>query len=126
MNWYNLVFYHIFKRYYKDGKYKNDIPWLTVSVIMGMSSFLYVLNGLILSNYFVNKNILILNKNPIIILAFVFVIINFLWFTKNKRYLSIYDYYKTSKLDNRRTEILAWLYIIFGFAFVFITIFIIH
>ncbi len=52
MNWYNLVFYHIFKRYYKDGKYKNDIPSLTASVIVGVSSYFYIICGLILGYYF--------------------------------------------------------------------------
>jgi hypothetical protein len=116
MNWYNLVFYHIFKRYYNDGKYKNDIPWLTALVIISVSSSFYILSGLILIYYFfVNKNIPIINKYPIILLGFTFAVINYLWFANNKRYLNIYKHYNTNTA-NRRSEIFSWVFVILGFA----------
>jgi hypothetical protein len=119
MNWYNLVFYHVFIRYYKNGKYKNDIPWLTVSVLVGVCSYFYFLNAILLGYFFfISKTAPLLEnfRTAIIGGCFVFVIINYFWFTYKKRYLKIYEEYKTSNNSNRVTEILSWIYIIVGFA----------
>jgi glucan phosphoethanolaminetransferase (alkaline phosphatase superfamily) len=119
MNWYNLVFYHIFVRYYKNGKYKNDIPWLTVSVLVGVCSYFYFLNVILLGYFFfISKNAPLLEnfRTAIIGGGFVFVIINYFWFTYKKRYLKIFKEYKTSNNSNRVTEILSWIYLIVGFA----------
>lgn len=117
MNWYKLIFFHIFKRYYKNGEFRNDIPWLTASVIIGVSSSFYVLSLVVLTYYvFIDNNVPTLNKTHIIICGFVFAAINYLWFTYKKRYLKIYEEYRTSNKNNRVTEVLSWIYIIMGFA----------
>ena len=116
MNWYDLVFFHIFKRYYKNGRYKNDVPWLTASIILGVSSSFYILSGLLLSYYFfVSKEVPILNKYLILLLGFIFVILNFIWFTYNKRYKVIYEHCNTLADNSKKTEILSWIYIILGY-----------
>jgi len=127
MNLYKLIFFHIFKRYYKNGTFKNDIPWLTASVILGVSSSFYVISLLILSYYvFIDNDVPTLNKYPIIICGFVFVVINYLWFTYKKRYLKIHEEYQISNKSNKITEVLSWIYIIVGFASVPIVALIIH
>ncbi len=116
MNWYNLVFYHIFKRYYKDNKYKNDIPWLTATGIISVPTFFLLTSVFAIIYYlFVESNVPQIGST-FTIFGLAFTVINYLWFTYNKRYLSIYEHYKTSATNNRRTEILSWLYIILGFA----------
>lgn len=116
MNWYNLVFYHVFKRYYKDNKYKNDIPWLTATGIISVPTFFLLTSVFAIIYYlFVESNVPQIGST-FTIFGLAFTVINYLWFTYNKRYLSIYEHYKTSATNNRRTEILSWLYIILGFA----------
>jgi Ca2+/Na+ antiporter len=127
MNWYKLIFFHIFKRYYKDGKFTNDIPWLTASVIVGISSSFYLLSLVVLSYFFfIDHNVPPLNKYPILICGFAFAVVNYLWFTYKKRYLKIYEEYRTSNKNNKVTAVLSWIYIIVGFASVPIVALIIH
>jgi hypothetical protein len=117
MNWYKLIFFHIFKRYYKNGSFTNDIPWLTASVIVGLSSFFYVLGLLVLAYFFfIDHNVPKLKKYPLLISGFAFAITNYLWFTYKKRYLKIHAEYRTSNKNNKVTEVLAWIYVIVGFA----------
>lgn len=116
MNWYKLIFFHIYKRYYKDGQYSNDIPWLTVSVILGVSSFFYLLSlAVLIYSIFCDCEIQSLNKNPIIILGFVLVGVNYLWFFNNRHYLKIYEKYRISENNNKFSELLSWLFVIMGF-----------
>lgn len=119
MNWYQVIFFHIFKLYYKDGKYTNDIPWLTASVIVGVSTSFYLLSLVVLCYFFfIGRDVPLLNKYPILICGFVFSVANYLWFTYKKRYLKIYDQYRTSNKNNNVTAVLSWTYIILGFALV--------
>jgi hypothetical protein len=125
MDWYNLVFYHVFKRYYKNGNYKNDIPWLTATGILSVSTFFFLTGIFVVFYYFfINKNIPQLN-NLYTIFGIIFTVLNCLWFTYKNRYLSIYKHYQALTTNNRKTEILSWLYIILGFASVpFVAIFV--
>ena len=116
MNWYKIIFYHLFKRYYKDGKYKNDIPWLTAAGILSVSTF-FLLTGFFTLIYylFVKKNVPQLDYK-FTLLGFLFTALNCFWFANKKHYLRIYEEYKTSKVNNTITEILSWLFVILGFA----------
>lgn len=119
MSWYKIIFFHVFRRYYKDGKFTNDIPWLTTSVIVGVSSSFYLLSLTVLFYFFfIDHDVPQLSKYPILICGFVFAVANCLWFTYKKRYLKIYQEYRISDKNNKVTAVLSWIYIIFGYALV--------
>lgn len=117
MSWYKVIFFHVFQRFYKNGKFTNDIPWLTASVIMGVSSSFYLLSLTVLFYFFFfDHNVPPLNKYLILICGFVFTFINYLWLTHQKRYLKIYEEYRTSDKNNKVTAMLSWAFIILGLA----------
>jgi hypothetical protein len=111
MTWYNLVFFHVFKRYYKNGRYKNDIPWLTASVIVGVSTMFYIFSFTYLTYFFVNGEMLELDKKSFLTLGISFVAINWLWFTGGNRYLMIFHSFKERYLRDKLTETLSWVYV---------------
>lgn len=116
MNWYKLLFFHIFKRYYKGGEYKSDILWLTAIVIVAVPSSFYLLTIVGCFYYFfINENIPTLNENAIIVYGFVFVSINCLWIIHNEQYLKIYNEYKLSSRNTKMIEIFSWVYVVVGF-----------
>lgn len=117
VTWYNLIFFHVFRRYYKNGRYRNDIPWLTASVIVGMSSLLYLLTAIVLIYYFANGEMPELDKRYALPIGVAFVALNCLWFIGDDRYLRIFDEFKESYLKDRFTEILSWFYIFAAYVF---------
>jgi len=113
MEWFNIIFFHIFKRYYKNGRYKNDIPWLTASGIIGVASSFYLFSFYLLGHLwvygFVPHKI---NKNIIIPLGFFVTFLIVAWFVGKKRYLSIYNKFKDQYSKDRLTETLSWIFVI--------------
>jgi len=51
----------------------------------------------------------------IIIYGFIFVIINYFYFTYDKHYIKIYNKFKISNKNNGTIELLSWAYVITGF-----------
>jgi hypothetical protein len=41
MEWYRLIFFHVFKVYYRDGDFRNDVPWFTATVLISASLWTY-------------------------------------------------------------------------------------
>jgi hypothetical protein len=120
------IFFHIFKRYYKSGQYRNDIPWLTATGIISVSTFLFMTGVCGLIYYFlISKNVPELT-NIYTVFGIVFTTINYLWFTYKKRYLKIYEEYRASNKNNRIIEVISWVYLVMGFASVPITALIIR
>lgn len=116
MNWYHLIFFHVFKRYYKDGKYTNDIPWLTATGIVSVpTGFLISTFYLLIYYFFIDRDVPKLD-NTFTLLGCAFVFLNYLWFIYQKRYLKIYEEYRESDKNNKVTAVLSWIYIILGFA----------
>ena len=116
MNLYNIIFFHIFKRYYNNGKYKNDIPWLTATGIISVSTFFLLSSMITLIYYFFNNKISLIINAEFSYYGLLFTLINCLWFASNKRYLKIYKDLKISKVNNRKLEILTWIYVFLGIA----------
>ena len=117
MSWYKIIFFHVFKRYYKDGKFTNDIPWLTASIIVSVSSSFYVFSLMDLFCFFlIDQNLPMVDGYSFHIIGFAFALANYLWFTHQRRYLKIYEEYRKSDKNNNVTAILSWIYIILGFA----------
>lgn len=116
MSWYKIIFFHVFKLYYKDGKYTKDIPWLTATGIVSVpTGFLISTLYWIFYYFFIDKEVPKLD-NTFTMLGCSFMFINYLWFTHQKRYLKIYEEYRTSDKNNKVTALLSWIYIILGFA----------
>jgi hypothetical protein len=116
MDWYKIIFFHVFNRYYKDGNYKNDIPWLTASVIIGVSTYFHLFSLFVLGYYFFTGHSLTLaSKYPNIICAFVFVSLNCYCFIYQNRYLKIYTKFRKSDKNKKIIALLSWMYIFLGF-----------
>lgn len=111
MAWYNLIFFHVFKRYYKNGRYKNDVPWLTASVIVGVSGVLYLFTISTITYLYVNGEMPDFDKKYFLLLGISFVVLNWLWFNGGERYLKIFDNFKERYLRDRLTEALSWAYV---------------
>ena len=123
MKWYNLIFFHVFKRYYKNGKFKNDIPWLTATGIVGMATFFYLVFIYILFYYFIfKKSPEAPNKLPFIISGFIVLVANCFWFIGNKRYLTIYEMYKEKYRNDKITEVLSWIFVVLAIPIFMITV----
>lgn len=116
MKKYNLIFFHIFKCYYKDGNYKNDIPWLTALVLVSVSVlFFFVAIGLSVSELIGFNFLKMMDRHLFILLGFVFVLINYAWFKVGDRYMNIFKKYRHSSYDTKKNAILSWIFVIGGF-----------
>ncbi|WP_162056336.1 hypothetical protein [Pontibacter pamirensis] len=119
MTWYNLIFFHVFKRYYKSGRFKNDIPWLTASGIVGMSSLLYLFTIAAFVYFFAKGEMPEVDKKYALPSGVAFLALNWFWFIGGNKYLEIFDNFKERYLRDKFTETLSWVYI-FGAYFLFI------
>ncbi|SFH34612.1 hypothetical protein [Pontibacter chinhatensis] len=121
VTWYNLIFFHVFKRYYKNGRHKNDIPWLTASGIVGVSSLLYLFIITALTYFLVNGEMPEFDGKYSLLFCTSFVALNWMWFTGGNRYLEIYNGFKDKYTEDKLTEALSWSYV-FGAYIVFIVV----
>ncbi|WP_418513990.1 hypothetical protein [Corallibacter sp.] len=113
----NILFFHVYNAYYKDGNYSNDIPHLTAYGIVGFS----------LSTLFTTTIMFILTLLNIKLIDYYFLVILvgtllllFYYFFYEKKYDTIYNLIKDSKWDNFRFKIASWLIVFLGFASVFV------
>lgn len=109
------IFYIIYNSYYKHGKYKNDIPPLTVFGIFCVSicsigilvDFAYHLMEDPL--YYRNKK----QNGGVGVWFLCSVLITYFTFYHNKRYKSIYEKFKDfPQYDNMRYKIIAFTFMI--------------
>ena len=112
MKIYDVIFFHVFKRYNKGGVYRDDIPWLTASSIMGVSCFLYFISFYDIVYFLIKGYIPEISKPIFLPIGLIIALANLFWFMFNKRYLVIYDAHKEKYGKDVFTEILAWLYVI--------------
>lgn len=114
MEWYSLIFFHIFKFYFKDGRFKNDVPWFTATALITVSFWLYLTSLIVLaSHHFAIDPLKMENKNLFICFAFLFFLANIYWFQSRNRYLVIYRKFRNTTQDTPKKTILAWA-IVFG------------
>jgi hypothetical protein len=110
-----VIFFHIYNVYYKDGNYKNDIPYLTAFGIVACSlSIIIVVSVLLLLKGTLETT---LSKESIILLTVVCLSIFSYIFLIRSRYKSIYQEIKGSKWDNVGFKALSWVIVVAGFAF---------
>ncbi len=115
MNWYNIIFFHIFTFYYEEGKYKKDIPWLTASCLVATSTSLYVLSFYVIIEFFLNSSFEKIDNHRFLIFGIIMNVSSFIWFAKNKKYSEIYNKYRLSKFDTKKFKFVAWLFVVLGF-----------
>lgn len=110
----NKLFYIIYNSYYKHGKYKNDIPPLTVFGIFCVAIF-SILNTV--------ADVIYLIKDPTYfrthtapsptVYFFISIIVTLLLFYRNKKYKKIYNKYKNvEKYDKIEIRIIAFSIIV--------------
>ena len=120
---YNLIFYIIYNSYYKHGNYKNDIPAYTVFFIFAISFFcqiyfLVILWKFIEDPYFRSIGI---SKLITLFMALSCLVITYLFFYVNKKYILIYETYKDNLLANSYLgKSIGWIFIVLSILLPFI------
>jgi hypothetical protein len=116
MEWYNLIFFHVFKFYFKDGNYKNDVPWFTAASLISTSFWVYFFSSTIIITSLFNLDGFQTENRPIFISSgFIFLFANIFWFKGSDRYLKIYKKYRNSPQDIGIISIISWVIVIGGF-----------
>lgn len=107
----DYLFFGIYNSYYKDGNYKNDVPWY---------GGLIIFTGVFFCNVF-TLMVVVLDGGPIsksfwYIIGLVCLATSYLLFIRNKRYEIIYN--EMSKLSRPKrllNKVLSWVYVIGSF-----------
>jgi hypothetical protein len=105
----DYLFFGVFNSYYKDGNFKNDIPWYTAMMIFGAMFFLNVSSVMML---FSSKSGYPVSKQVGFIIGGCCVLLSYFLFAWKKRYENIYSEF--SKYDRRQRSInrlMGWLYV---------------
>lgn len=124
MEWYRLIFFHVFKVYYKDGNYKNDVPWFTATVLISASLWTYFTSAMVIFVNLLGSDFSnVVSKNVFIGLAFVFVIVNTVYFKRGARYIHIFRKHRHSANDKRSIGALSWFIVIGGLLSLPVTVF---
>jgi hypothetical protein len=114
MLFFKVIYFHIYNLYYKNGKYTNDIPWLTAYGIAA-SSFSCLLVSLIATVYSIITDLRISKINCLITFAAGYIIFYFIYLNQSN-YNNIYNLVKGSKWDTKPVRIATYLMIAIGFA----------
>lgn len=124
MRWYNLIFFYVFNAYYKDGNYKSDIPWLTASGIMGVATFVHIINLFDVILFTIGRKII--GSSFFVPIGICITVLVCGYFIIGKRYMRIYEKYKETGKTNKRAKVLSWTYIFSSFLIFTIIVVIIH
>ncbi|MDB5030351.1 MAG: hypothetical protein JWP71_1072 [Mucilaginibacter sp.] len=106
------IFFCIYNSQYLDGKNRvNTTPWFTaVCMMMGGSFCCVAILAEIYYFYILNQNFPSENSFATFLVLFA---IHYFLFIKDKRYEKIYDHYKASPFNNRKTNVSVSLSYIF-------------
>jgi hypothetical protein len=101
-----LIYFHIYNTYYKDGKYRNDIPHLTAFGIVGCCLSIILLAVLFtIHQFFFHERISI----QLVVLPFIILLGMFYYmFLYESKYIGIYEEFKNSKWDTWSIKFLSW------------------
>ncbi len=101
-----VLFYHIYKSYYKGGKYRNDVPHLTAFGIVACSIIIIFITGfLTFLRLFTDR---LFSYGLVISLFVVLTVVLFYFLLYNSKYKRIYTEIKGSKWDTFFFKILSW------------------
>ncbi len=108
----NILFFHVYNAYYKDGNYYNDVPHVTAFGIVGSS-----LSMLLTSILLVILRMLSIKPtyNIVLVILVGSLLLLSYFFLFKKKYKVIYNLIKNSKWDNLRFKIISWVTIFLGF-----------
>lgn len=109
----NVVFYHVYNCYYKDGNYTNDIPHVTAYGLVGTSLSMFNVVVFALFNNFINNTKL--SMEILLTIAILSMLLFFFLFLFNSRYDRIYNEMKGSKRDTLFMRVVAWGVVVMGF-----------
>lgn len=124
MKWYSLIFFHVFKVYYRDGDFRNDVPWATASALVSVSVLFYFVSiGLVISHVTGIHFMKTMNRHLFVTLGFLFTVLNCAWFKVGDRFLVIFRNFRHSEKDTWKIAILSWLIVIGGLLSVPVTVF---
>jgi len=115
MKWYKIIFFHIFMFYYEEGKFKNDIPWLTASCLVATATSLYILSIYVIIESFLSGSFEKIDDHRFLIFGIITNVSSYIWLSKNKKYFEIYSKYRLSEFDTKGIKFAAWIFVISGF-----------
>lgn len=117
-----IVFFYIFRSYYKDGNFKNDIPWLTAINILSASLTTYTFCiFLIIENFYNELKFIKANSLPFLIMYVLIFIFLYLYLLKKEKHLIFYEEYKKQKTFSGL--ILSWGFVILPFPLMMFIVF---
>jgi hypothetical protein len=116
----NYIYFNIFNSYYKNGRYKNDIPWVTAWGILSAALTFYTFSIISLLRIirYGTLNGFVFPKPLGFAIGTFFMIVGYFLFLKNKRYLIIYNEFKKydQTISNKRKgRIISWTFIFLSF-----------
>lgn len=118
--WYHYFFYSQFK-YYSNSKWKDESAPPLFSTILFIS-VLQMMNFLVVRDviiFHIQKSRYVYFSNETFIVPTIFIAINYLYFTYNKRYKDIIRKFdKRTREENRSFRFISWIYIILSAVFV--------
>lgn len=110
MKIFDYLFFGIFNSYYKDGNYKNDIPWLTAMSIFAAMFFLNITSIL---DLFSNREGYPVSKSMGYVIGVTGVLLSYVLFVSGKRYEIIYKTFSILDRKQRlKNKIAAWFYVL--------------
>jgi hypothetical protein len=114
MKFLQVIYFHVYNAYYKDGNFKNDIPHLTAFGIVSCSLGLMIVGIANLIKYSLTQHKLSAQEYLWLMLPSL-LLFYFLFLHKGK-YSDIYKSLKGSDWDKSAIKILIWAIIFMGFA----------
>lgn len=110
MKIFDYLFFGIFNSYYKDGNYKNDIPWLTAMSIFAAMFFFNITSVL---DLFSNREGYPVSKSMGYVIGVIGVLLSYVLFVSGKRYEIIYKTFSILDRKQRlKNKIAAWFYVL--------------
>lgn len=115
MQWYHIVYYHVYRYYYKGNTLGIDTPWFTASLILSVSSSVYCLVAVVSFRYFILNKGTVLNEHWIMPIYFFLAAMHCAYFYYGKRFQRIYDEMDPKYNHRSLPNLLSWLFICSSF-----------
>jgi hypothetical protein len=108
-----VIFYHIYKSYYKGGNYRNDIPHVTAFGIVSCSIIIIFITGFLTFLRLFTEQLV--NKGLVISLFVFLSVVLFYFLLYKSKYKRIYTEIKGSRWDTVFFKILSWSVLVIAF-----------
>ena len=115
----HYIYFYIFDSYYKDGNYKDDIPWYTALVLLTASLFTMMMNLWMLAQYTFELPVSLPNTIWAYLLPVLFLfVVCYVIIIRDKKYLKYYEENKNDK--TMQEKIFVWFIVVMPFILVLI------